>query len=79
MKYFIATIILFFAMFLGWFFSAKYLEPIILHVFTPQTHDKYLDIWFLMFTLMEVVIVIVYAIYVYKIYKSTNHLTKSSS
>ncbi len=75
-KYLMATTILFFAMFSGWFFSAKYLEPVILKVFTPETHDRYLDIWFSIFTLIEMVIVIIYVAYVYKIYKSKNHLTK---
>ena len=78
-KYLVATIILFFAMFSGWLFSAKYLEPVILRVFAPETHDRYLDIWFSIFTIIEILIVIIYAVYVYKTYKSKTNLTKPSN
>lgn len=69
MKYLIATIVLFISLFLGWFASAKYLEPVILKMFNPVSHDKYLDIWFSMFVLIELVIVVVYVVYVYRVHK----------
>lgn len=78
-KYLIATITLFISLLAGWFVSAKYLEPVIFKFFTPETHDKYLDIWFLIFVLVELIIVMVYIVYVYKTYKSQHHLTKPSN
>lgn len=79
MKYLIATIILVLSLFIGWFTSAKYLEPVILSLFSPETHDKYWDIWFSIFVAIELIIILVYMTYVYKVYKSNKHLTKSSS
>ncbi len=79
MKYLIATIILVFSLFIGWFTSAKYLEPVILSLFSPETHDKYLDIWFSIFVAIELIIILIYMTYVYKVHKSNKHLTKSSS
>ena len=69
-KYLMATVVLFIAVFVGWFFSAKYLDPLIGHVLNPESHDKHMDIWFSMFVLIELVILFVYAAYVYKLYKS---------
>lgn len=74
MKYLIATIILFFSLFIGWFVSAKYLESVILKIFNPETHDKYLDIWFSMFALIELVIILGYMVYVYRVNKSNKYL-----
>lgn len=78
-KYLIATMILFASLFVGWFVSAKYLEPVILKVFNPESHDKYLDIWFSMFVFIELAIIFVYMVYAYKLHKRNKHLTKSSS
>jgi hypothetical protein len=78
-KYLMATIILFISLFVGWFSSVKYLEPLILKMFNPASHEKYLDIWFSMFALIELVIFFVYMVYVYKVHKLNKHLTKSSS
>lgn len=79
MKYLIATIILCFSLALGWFVSAKYLEPVILKMFNPGTHEEYLDIWFAMFATIELVVLSGYIVYVYKVYKANKHLTISSS
>lgn len=68
-KYLMATAVLFFSLFIGWFASAKYLEPLILKVFNPQTHDTYLDIWFSFFVLIELTIVFGYMFYMYKMHK----------
>lgn len=76
MKYLMATTILFFSLFLGWFFSAKYLEPILLRIFKPATHETYLDIWFSSFVLIELIISLTYFFYIYKTYKSDKQLTK---
>jgi len=78
-KYLTATIVLLFSLALGWLVSAKYLEPVILKAFNPDTHEKYLDIWFTVFVLIEMVILAGYALYIYRVYKSNKHLTKSSS
>lgn len=78
-KYLIATIILGLLLFMGWLSSAKYLEPVILNVFNPESHEKYLDIWFLIFVSIELIFVVGYIVYVYRVYKSNKHLTKSSS
>jgi divalent metal cation (Fe/Co/Zn/Cd) transporter len=77
-KYLMATIILVFSLFIGWFASAKYLEPVILSLFSPETHDKYLDIWFSIFAAIELIIILAYMTYVYKVHKSNRHLTKNS-
>lgn len=79
MKYLIATMILFASLFVGWFVSTKYLESVILRVFNPESHDKYLDIWFSMFVFIELAIIFVYVVYAYKLHKHNKHLTKSSS
>lgn len=79
MKYLIATIILGFSLALGWFVSTKHLKPVILWAFNPASHEKYLDIWFSIFALIELAVVLAYLVYVYKIYKSNNHLIKSSN
>ena len=78
-KYLIATIILVFSLFIGWFTSAKYLEPVILSLFNPETHDKYLDIWLSIFFVIEILIIFIYLTYVYKVHKSNKHLPKISS
>jgi hypothetical protein len=81
-KYIIATIILVLSLALGWFISAKYLDSLILKVlkvFNPETHEKYLDIWFIMFAIIELIVVFGYLVYVYKIYNGNKRLTKSSS
>jgi len=69
-KYLLATIALVIALFLGWLLSAKLLEPLILKVFDPNTHEKYLDIWFSLFVFIELLITIGYAAYLYKTHKS---------
>lgn len=79
MKYLLATIILIISLALGWFFSAKYLEPVILKIFNPGTHEEYLDIWFAVFATIELVVLSGYIVYVYNVYKTSKHLTKSSS
>ncbi len=78
-RYLIATSALIFSLVLGWFVSAKYLEPIILRVFNPESHEKYLDIWFVVFTSIEFMIFLTYTAYIYTVYKNKKHLTKSSS
>jgi cytochrome bd-type quinol oxidase subunit 2 len=78
-KYLIATVALVFSLVLGWFVSAKYLEPLILSVFNPESHEKYLDIWFVVFVSIELVVVLMYTVYIYTVYKNKMHLTKSSS
>ncbi|ETD72850.1 hypothetical protein V757_01815 [Pelistega indica] len=78
-KYLTATIILLFSLALGWLVSAKYLEPVILKAFNPETHEKYLDIWFTVFVLIELAILSGYTLYIYRVYMSNKHLTKSSS
>lgn len=78
-KYLIATIVLFFSLVLGWFASAKYLEPVIFKVFNPETHEEYIDNWFAMFATIELIVLSVYMVYVYKVYKGNKHLSKSSS
>lgn len=77
MKYLPPTIVLFISLFLGWLASVKYLEPLILNVLNPESHDKYMDIWFSMFVSIELLIVLVYVMYVYTLYKFNEHLTKS--
>lgn len=78
-KYLIATIFLVFSLVLGWFVSAKYLEPIILSVFNPESHEKYLDIWFVVFVSIELVVFFTYTAYIYTIYKNKKHLTKAQA
>jgi hypothetical protein len=73
-KYLIATILLFFSLFMGWLISARYLEPVILKVFTPKTHEEHLDIWFLAFVLRETLIILGYVTYAYRTYKSKNKI-----
>lgn len=76
MKYLAATAILFFSLFLGWFFSAKYLEPILLKIIKPATHETYLDIWFSSFIFIELMIALIYLLYIYKTYKAAKNLTR---
>lgn len=75
-KYLTATIILLFSLALSWLVSAKYLEPVILKAFNPETHEKYLDIWFTVFVLIELAILLGYALYIYRVYMSNKHLNK---
>ncbi len=78
-KYMVATAVLLVSLFLGWFLSAKYLEPLIFNLFSPENHEEYLDYWFPSFLAIELSIVLVYVFVVYKIHNSARHLTKSSS
>lgn len=78
-KYLLATIILFVYLALGWFVSAKYLDPVILKIFNPDTHEEYLDIWFALFATIELVVLSGYVVYVFNVYMTNKHLTKSSS
>lgn len=79
MKYLIATIALAISLAFGWLVSAKYLEPVILRFFNPESHERYLDIWFTIFVLIELVVFLTYLIYVDKLYQANKHLTKRSS
>ncbi len=79
MKYLKSTIILLIQLVLGWFVSAKYLEPVILKVFDLDTHEKYLDIWFVIFATIELIAIFVYVFYIHKVYKTNKHLIKSPS
>ena len=79
MKYMFATILLVLSLFFGWAFSAKYLEALILNIFNPESHEHYLDIWFSIFVSIEIIFVFLYMVYIYRAYRTSKHLTKSSS
>lgn len=70
MKYLVATGLLVFALWLGWFISARYLDPLIFMLFTPDSHDSYLNIWFAMFAAIELVILLIYLTFVYRLYRA---------
>lgn len=76
MKFVLVTIILLMSMFAGWFVAAKYFEPIIFRFFAPETHDDYLEIWFVLFASIELAMVAVYGGVIYRIYRSTKLLKK---
>ncbi len=60
MKFAILTCIFSVLLFLGWYFSAAHLEPIIHKVFNPSSHEIYMDYWFTTFVSIEAVIVLAY-------------------
>ena len=70
MKYLVATVVLVFSLVLGWFFSARYLESMILEFFDPGSHEEYIDIWFSFFVSIELFFVLIFFFYIYKVYKS---------
>lgn len=78
MKYLAATIVLFIALILGWVISAKYLEPVIRMAFKPETHEQYMDLWFSVFSVIEVAAVLSYVVYVYKLFKSSSDRRKEA-
>lgn len=60
MKLLILTSIFAAALFLGWYLSAAYLDPVIHTLFHPSSHEAYMDYWFVSFISIEAIIVLVY-------------------
>lgn len=69
-KFIFFTLLLAILLFLGWYLSAAYLEPVILKIFKPENHEDYLDYWFATFMAVEVLIIAIYCAFIFKSYYS---------